>query len=222
MSRMKSAILCLISMVVLTCMSSQAFAGREGRMEASLLFPYLMKKDIWFDGGATAEIGNDPGFGFGFAYNFSDQLAGRIDLTWNSVGYNAQRVLDDEDKTVQTLSGRLDTFNLLFGADYYFTRGKVAPFISGNFGWTFVDSNIASGPPQGVCWWDPWFGYICEGYQPTHNETNMFVGAGIGLRVNVARRNFIKAGFYQEYMEYKNAGGSEGTNTIRVEFGISY
>ena len=82
-----------------------------------------------------------------------------------------------------------------FNAVYNITKGRLAPYLQVGAGWTYIDSNIANGPPIGGCWWDPWWGYICDGFQPTHTDTNYSYNYGVGVRYELANNMLLKASY---------------------------
>jgi len=64
-------------------------------------------------------------------------------------------VLDDAEDTRQFLSIALDSFSASVGGEYYLNSCQLKPFLSANIGWNRIDTNIPSGLPDTVCWWDP-------------------------------------------------------------------
>lgn len=216
-------ILTPVTCILLLGTSSLSFGDLDpGAWEFSLNIPYLNDVDHDFDGDASASIDGDFGLGVGIAYNLSERIALRSDISWNSMDYSGTRILDDGAGTIERIKGEMDTLNLSFGGDYYFTTGDFSPFINGNFGWSFIDTNIPNAPPQVVCWWDPWWGYICDGFQETRDENAFFYGIGAGLRFDLGRNSFIKAGYYWQQVDFDNASGSPDFDMIRIEFGVSY
>lgn len=219
---LRNRLMSLAALALLAMLSTNTFATQEGTTEFSLLIPYLDSTDINFKGGTSAKIDSDPGFGFGFAYNYSSNLAGRIDMTWNSTSYSATRILDDGSQTSRSINGQLETFSISVGGDYYFMDDDFSPFVNGNLGWNIIDTNIADGPPSTACWWDPWYGYICNTYQSTRREDSVFYSLGAGLRMEVGRGNFLKLGYYESWPDIENASGSPSLGTIRLEIGFKY
>ena len=146
-----------LGVIVLLTVSNGVLAdsiNRAQKLELTLQTRYLESTEVNFDGGASADINSDLGFGFGVGYNLNDKLALRGNMSWLSARYSATRVLDDVSGTRQNFSSRLDAATLSFGADYYFTKGRFSPFINGSIGWTFVETNIPAGRPITTCWWD--------------------------------------------------------------------
>lgn len=202
--------------------SSQVFAQlEEGRTEFSLYLPYLHTQDLDFDGGAKADIDDGFGFGFSTAYNMTDKLAFRGDLHWIEVDWSGERVFDAALPN-QHIDGDYDIVDTHFGLDYYFAEwGDFKPFVNGNLGWAFVDTNIAEGPPVNVCWWDPWWGYVCSWFQETREETVFHYGLGGGVRYDLNRRQYLRLGYYLDWQDVDN-GGTVDVGQFRFEFGVSY
>lgn len=92
--------------------------------------------------------------------------------------------------------------------------------VSGQIGWTAVDSNIASGPPGSVCWWDAWWGYICDYYQPTYTADTFSYGVGAGIRFDINPRMFVRAGYQERWLDvdYVNSNPSLGTTVFELGF----
>lgn len=191
---------------------------KAGDSEFSFYIPYSQGSTINFDGGASAELSKDHGFGFGFTYFFDSKMAMRFDSTWNSAHYTGTRIL--EDGSEKTFSNVYDAFNLSFGGDYYFMEGPISPFVTANIGWNYLNSNIPSAPATGVCWWDPWWGYVCDTVRPTYSDSSWSYGAGLGVRANVSKNAFLKLGYHQTWIDMRNTRSTPKTNTITLEFGF--
>ena len=208
--------------ISLLMLANASKADREGKMDFAFTIPYFNGKEFNFDGGSSAELNSDPGFGFSFAYNYTDKLAGRVDMTFNSVSYDATRVLDDGNQTSQFINGSVDSSTFRVGGSYYFTTGNFTPFVDANIGWNFIDSNVASGPPNTICWWDPWWGYICDSYVPTYTENSLTYGLGLGVRAEVFDSGYIRLGYFIDYVDFDNAAGTDDFDSFRLEIGASY
>jgi len=212
--------LCLLAF---SSLSMQAFADRNaGDVNFNAFIPYVFKQDFKFQGGATASTSDDWGFGLGMGVNYTDNISFNADVSWNRISYGASRVLDDGNNTVESIRSKLDTWSIRLGGDYYFTNGPVSPFVNGNIGWSFLDTNIPDGPGGTVCWWDPWWGYICQGYRTTFTENTFTYGWGAGVRMELGRTNFIKLGYYDLKIDYDRSTGSSTSDQIRLEYGWSF
>ena len=207
---------------VLALCAATASADRTDKYEFTLQIPYAYGDDIDFGGGANVDVNSDAGFGFTMGYNYSEQLNLHGNFTWNSVSYDATRVLDDGDNTEEKFGGVLDTFSASVAGDYYFIDGPFTPFVNASLGWTYIDSNVASGRPESLCYWDPWWGYICDYYQPTYNSDSWSYGLGAGVRFDMNDHYFIRAGYYERWIDIDEAKGSPSTGILSLEFGFMY
>ncbi len=211
----------LVALLAIT-MPSLSYADRADKMEVGFFVPYVNGQDIDFNGGASADLNSDPGFGFTYAYNFSEKLAARMDISMNSISYDAVRVLDNDVRSTDGFSGSLDTFSARVGGDYYFIAGDISPYVNLNIGWNFVDSGVASGPPEAFCWWDPWLGYICDYYQPSYSEDNFMYGGALGVRYDISERHFLRLGYHIDFIDLDAASDTVDLDSFRFEFGFAY
>jgi hypothetical protein len=146
--------------------------------------------------GTNFKMNDDLGWGFGFGYNLNPHFMVGVDFTWLSANYNAHITFDNDGNGIPDssadLSGTLDAASMQFVGQYNILKGRVTPYLRASFGWTWIDSNIPSGPPQGSCWWDPWYGYICNSWQPTYEDTALTYGAAAGVHAEIAQRFFLE------------------------------
>ena len=186
-------------MVVMTAAPAEAQVQyREGHWQFSV--PITFTSGVEFDGlaGTSVDLNNDVSWGFGFGYHVNSKFMVGMDITWISAHYDADVDIDTDgdiipDGTV-TLGGRLDASNFQgVGQFNFIDSGNFTPFVRGNLGFTYTDSNIPSGPTQGVCWWDPWWGYICDAWQPTFDQTSFSFGGSAGIRAGLGPRFFLEA-----------------------------
>jgi hypothetical protein len=88
---------------------------------------------------------------------------------------------------------------------FNFLPTTITPFVKGNFGWTWVDSNIPAGPAEGVCWWHPYYGYICETWQPTYGDTAFSYGGAVGLRAELRPTFFLEGSYNMLWVDFDDA-----------------
>ncbi|HEY5603208.1 MAG TPA: outer membrane beta-barrel protein [Gammaproteobacteria bacterium] len=193
---------------------------RKGQWQGLISTNYVNSDTIDFGGGASADINGDMGWLFGFGYNFDEHLALDFEISWNSVSYTATRVLDPGGP--EQFGGWLDTSSTRFNLTYNFMAKALTPFISANIGWAWIDSNIPSGPPSSTCWWDPWWGYICSGYQPTYSRTEFTYGAGLGLRFDLGNNVFLRGIIGQQWIDVSNASSTPDFTMYRFDFGFLF
>jgi len=217
----------LTTCLLLVCFLSPAFAAdimslsdRKDRWEVTFQTNYLESKDIEFDGGAEARLNEEWMFGFGVGYNFDEHWALDFDLNWNDVGYSGTRVLDDN--STEQVSGTLFTNSMMFTGIYHFSAKRFTPFVGASAGWTFVDSNIASGPPETICWYDPFWGYICNTIQPTFTTTEFTYGASAGFRFDVKDNLFLRLSAGKKWIDFSRANSTPSFTSFRFDIGLMF
>ncbi len=191
---------------------SQSYANRANKWETTVQVRYLDGRSVGFDSGGTVELDNEPGFGFGFGYNFNQHLALHADISWASIDYKAST-------PARSYTSRLDTASTQFNLTYYLLSGPLTPFVAGGLGWTWVDSNIPSGPSGIYC--DPWT-YYCYPYQSTYNDTAFSYNAALGLRWDITRSYFLRASVGKLWIDFDRASGTPSFTNGRVDFGFMF
>lgn len=179
---------------------------RAGSLEFILPMTYSTSKSFNGQGGSSADLNSDMGWGFGIGYNLNNhlQLAGMF--TWSTRSYNATIVQDVGGP--KKASGTLDSSTILFNATYYFMPSGFTPFVSAGIGSTFIDTNIPNGFAQTGCWYDPWYGYVCDTYQPTKTQTAVSYTAGAGVRFEVNRVLSLQGSYNRVWLDYSNSNPS--------------
>jgi opacity protein-like surface antigen len=99
----------------------------------------------------------------------------------------------------------MNLYNSQFNFVYHFMTEQFTPFVQAGLGWSYIDSNIADGPPGAICWWDPWWGYICEGYQDTYNDTRFSYNVAVGVRYELDNSMFFRASYQQNWVTLSNS-----------------
>ncbi|HEX9191360.1 MAG TPA: outer membrane protein assembly factor BamD [Candidatus Deferrimicrobiaceae bacterium] len=189
-----------------------SYRGRKGRYEVTLQSRYVASKDIDGNGGSKLELDPAPGFGLGFGYNFTNHVALHLDGSWARSDYQATIATTDTDGNPTgptTAGGTLDTATVALNVSYYILDGPLTPFLLGGIGWTFADSNIPSGPPQGVCWYDPWYGYVCTSYQNTYTKSYFSYNLGLGARWDVISGFFLRGSVVWQWIDLGQAGTTD-------------
>jgi opacity protein-like surface antigen len=188
---------------------------QAGQWEATVGVIASNSSDVDFDGGTTAEI--DSGFGFmaGAGYHFTDRLRVGSTFTYDSKDYSAD-VAGDTPGDTFAIEGSLDTMSLMFDAAYTFLTGPFTPYVVGGLGWAWVDTNIASAPPEVGCWWHPWWGYICTSWQDTRTVDGLAYEVGIGMRYNFSNSLAADGAYRMRWMDFENATGTPSFDTLQL------
>jgi opacity protein-like surface antigen len=159
---------------------------------------YGFSQDVNF-GTGSASIQSTIGLKTGVAYYLTDHLTVGGDFSYSRGDFSASVVNNGTYVGVQDAHQGSST--LLFDSTYAFLDGPFRPYISGGLGFTWVDTNIVSGPPVAGCWWDPWWGYVCSGYQPTRGTSSWVGQVGAGLQYNFSHEFGMSAGYRESFIE---------------------
>ena len=189
--------------------SADAQTRRAERWQFSVPITFTFSQSIDGESGSSIDVNNDVGWGFGFGYHVNEKFFVGGEFTWIRAGYEAAVPVDengDGDRDgLTTVGGALDASNIqAVGQFNLLERSLLTPFVRANLGMTYTDSNIASGPPEGVCWWDPWWGYICGTTRPTYDRTSFSFGGAVGVRADVSRSFFLELSFNGLWVDFQN------------------
>jgi opacity protein-like surface antigen len=191
----------LIAMAPLAWSQSRFGAeDREGKWDLSLAAIYLGSESVSGGGepgqqGSSLEIEDDWGFGINIGYNFTNHWALSFDMSFLRPRYNATLVGENPGDPPETFSHEMDMFSGLVKGTYNILNGPVTPFIDLSAGFTYIDSNVADRPPTTGCWWDPWWGYVCQTFTSTYSDTRFNYGGGFGVRWDINRDLFLRASY---------------------------
>lgn len=169
------------------------------------------------DGGSSLEVRDTWGFGFNFGYNFNDRFAIGADFDFLRPGFKATMVSDTSPPESRVIDHTANQFNGRVKGILNIMDGPLVPYVEAGFGWTYVDSNVASGPPQTGCWWHPWWGYICSNFYNTFSSTEFSYGGALGVRYELRGNTFLKLSY--NYWEI-DAGTTKPTiDSFRLDYG---
>lgn len=194
------------------CVTTSALAqsDRARNWEFGLVVNNLSSESLSGQNGSFISTDGATGLGLSVNYNFSNRLSIGGDLLWNSPDYRAEFVPDDGIGIPQEIRHELDVVTFVFKGTFNFLEGPFTPFVEGSFGWTDFDSNIASSPPITGCWWDPWWGYICDTAYNTYSKTQETLGAAAGLRMDFRNGMTVKGSY--GFLEFNTSNATEDAN----------
>ena len=143
--------------------------GAMGDWEFRIGPVFQESKNISFNGGSSANIDSTVGIKVGAGYYVTDQLIIGGNFSYGSSSFNGC-VAGNTPPVASCANGasiengHVDFSTLMFDATYMFLHGPIKPYGKVGLGWNWINTNIASGPPQTGCRWDPWWGYVCTGW----------------------------------------------------------
>lgn len=206
----------LCSSLVFSNSANADYSKRSQKWESTFKLAYALDSSVDGQGGSTFDMKSDVGWGFSLGYNLNQHITLAYDFTSTTPSYQANVVTDD-GATVP-INHKMDIFDNQFSVTYNLFASSFTPYVQGGVGWSFVDTNIASGPPNTVCWWDPWWGYICDGYQNTFNDTRFSYNAAVGLRYELPNRLLLKASYKQGWIDFNNSDDAS-IGSFQLEIG---
>jgi opacity protein-like surface antigen len=181
---------------------------REQKVELYGIGQYLHSQDIKFsDSSGDIKVKmDDTGLGgFGMAYHINDFLAVRADFMFGGATFRAEGsaigttpLSAARDAVLQT--GRLNL-------DYNLINRRFTPLITAGIGYQYLYAELDQYGSVPVCWWDPWWGYVCTYATPTYSEFDFTWNVGGGFRWNVTDHFFIKAVGGANWLQYSGANG---------------
>jgi outer membrane protein assembly factor BamD len=189
--------------------------SQAGQWEATVGVIASNSTSIDFEGGTAADIDSSFGFMAGAGYHFTDRLRFGSNFTYDSKDYSAD-VAGDTPGESFAIEGSLDTMSLMFDAAYTFLTGPITPYVVGGVGWAWVDTNIASAPPEVGCWWHPWWGYICTSWQDTRTVDGLAYELGIGMRYNFSNSLAADGAYRMRWMDFENAASTPSFDTLQL------
>jgi opacity protein-like surface antigen len=198
-----------------------AYADRDVGWEFGGDLIYQDSQDIDFEGGTTASLDSDVGVALTFGYRFSEKLELTFGLDWSTIDYTANIVTDLPGVTVG-VDGDMEAFTPRVGVNFNFMDGPITPYVTGSIGYSFIDTNIPDGPAQGTCWWDPWWGYICDTWQPTKSTEEFTYSAGLGLRWDVNDAWTMRFAYEKHWLDAGKATSTPDFDQLKLGVSIRY
>jgi len=191
--------------------------GRAGTWDLILPLVYSDAATFNGEGGSSATTDANVGAGFGFGYNFNDNFHLNGLFTWSYRYYQATVV--DANGTIKKFNNNLDTNTLSVNGVYYFLDGNITPFVSAGIGITQVDTNIPSrgtGAPS-TCYWDPYWGYVCNDYVPTKAEDDLSYNVGLGVRFDMSRQFGMQFSYNKLWIDISKASETPNFDIWRLD-----
>ena len=177
---------------------------------------FTESKNVDFRGGSTVNLDSTTGVKIRTAWYVSPDLAIGFNFGWAGTSFNGHTQQANGGTFLE--NGHVDFSTLMFDAVYTIGQRPIKPLLAAGLGWTWANTNIASGPPQTGCWWDPWWGYICSGYQPTVGSNSFTYQVGAGVQFNFTRSFLIDLDYRYTWVQLSNANGTPAIGAVELLF----
>ena len=194
---------CILGFLVSTHANAN-YTKRSDKWEASFKILNTQSTDIDGQNGSQTSMKSDFGWGFTLGYNLNPHILLNFDFSASTPSYKATLV-DSEDGSKHEINHKMDLLDSQFNVVYNVFTSQFTPYIQAGVGWSFVDSNIAKGPPNSICWWDPWWGYVCDSYQNTYNDERFSYNVAVGFRYELDNSLFFRASYKQSIIDFSNS-----------------
>jgi opacity protein-like surface antigen len=208
----------LLMVLVVLAMSSTAAAqsDRGGMWEFGLMLNHAGSESLSAEGGSTLDIESSRGYGLNLAYNFNSRLAIGGEFNWASPDYSAV-IVPDGIGLPETINYKLDSYSFIIKGTFNLLEGPITPYVEAGLGWTEIDSNIQDQPPLTGCWWDPWWGYICDTFYSTYSKSQESFSGAAGLRWDIDNGLTLKAAYGVLNVKASRASGDANFEMYRVD-----
>jgi opacity protein-like surface antigen len=157
----------------------------------------------------------------GVGYNLNDHLQLGGSFNYDKKDYDA-KVTGEQPGDVLPIKGTLDSTALMFDVTYNFMKGPLTPFVVGGLGWSRVNTNIATAPPDVGCWWYPWYGYICTSFPNTKMIDGLAYEVGVGLRYDFNATIAADGTYKIKWVNFDNSTGTPDFSSFLLSLGWKF
>jgi len=215
--RVRQALPVAVAAVVLAPSFAAAQGGtREPGWDFGVDAIFQFSKDVSFDGGSKLNLEDDIGLGLTFGYRFNSKFELQFGLDWSSVDYHGTLQSANFPGVSASIHGDMETFTPRVNAVWNFRDAPVTPYVTGGFGWAFIDTNIPTGQVQVGCWWDPWWGQICTPYQPTKSVDSLTYQLGAGVRWDFGEYATARFSYEKVWVDLNKASSTPGLDQLQL------
>jgi hypothetical protein len=179
--------------------SNPSSSERAGKVDIFFTPSWMNATSFSGPGGSSVDVSSHSSFGFGIAYNLTNNWEFGLLFNGGSSNYTATSV--QADGTQQKYSNTMYTSTVAATAAYNFMSGPLTPYVGANVGFTYIDSNIPTGNWGSGCWYDPWWGEVCGNYPTAYTSSNLSYGADIGIRYDI-NSVCLKAGVGKNFIDW--------------------
>jgi len=228
--RISASLITITLCLPIGMMSFNAHAYKDSRAEKWQFYlapQFTNSKLLQFDNGAEADINEHSSWAFGIGYNVNEHIELNLAFSAGNSNYSGTRIIDntpedpDNPNGPQDFTANLYTSTIKFDFTYNLLKSDFTPFVAANIGSTYIDSGVPTGDYITGCWWDPWWGYVCYPTAQTYTSTEFTYGASLGVRYDINRQLFIKAGASRNYLDISSSNSADFT-TYQFAFGLMF
>lgn len=194
---------------------------RSAKVELYGLGQYLHSEDFEVRGpyGDLKLEMDDTGLGgFGFAYHANPFLSVRAEFMFGGATFRSQVPTRTGGSTELEMDAFLHTGRL--NLDYNIINRRLTPFLTAGIGYQYLETEIKTAPPVTVCWWDPWWGWVCDTDYPRASEWDFTWNVGAGVRWDITDSLFVKVQVGANWLQY--SGSSSITTQLEGFFCIGW
>lgn len=193
---------------------------RNKNWEVSLTVNSQSGLDLVNERGSSIDVDSAIGWGFSLGYNLTNKWNFEWRFAMVKPDYLAVIVPEEMPDAPQRIDYTLSRYSNQVNATYHFFEGPLTPFARLGAGWTRIDSNVPSAPPTTGCWWDPWWGYICDTTWSTYDTSEFTWNAGLGVRWDINGALFMRGSWSREFM--KVDAGSLDFDLLSLDIGLMW
>lgn len=210
-------------LIAALALSSTAVAqqnDREDMWEFGLLVFDQSSEDLRGENGSSLSVDSTLAYGFNFAYNFSNHFSLGGEVSWSSPDYDAIVIPEDafgNPGTPEVIRHEMSIFSYSIKGTFNLLDGPLTPFAEVGLGWANLDSNVADRPPQTSCYWDPWWGYICDTFVSTYDKTREFYAGAVGVRWDLDNGMSLKGSYGLQDINTSKATEDASLEIIRFD-----
>lgn len=180
---------------LLLASTAMAQQDRSNMWEFGVSLNNLSSESLSGSNGSFVDIDSSTGFGLTLNYNINNHFAFGGEFTWNTPDYDALFVPEDPGQDPQRINYEMDVFGLNLKAVWNLIDGPITPYVEAGLGWADIDSNVSDQPPITGCWWDPWWGYICDTFYSTYGKTQESYNGAVGVRWDMDNGMTLKGSY---------------------------
>ncbi len=212
---MKRILIVVAALALSTTAAAQQ--SRDGKWEFGLNLNNFSGEFLSGANGSYIDTATTTAYGMSVGYNFSNRLALSGEIVWGTPNYRASLIPDSGPGIPIEIDHEMDLFNYALKGTFNLLEGPITPFVEAGFGWTNMDSNVADSAPITGCWWDPFWGYVCDTFYSTYSKTQETYSAAAGIRWDMNNAMSLKGSYGMLEIQTDSATEDLGMEVWRLD-----